>query len=48
MIKILDKNKIGNRIYYIPIHVQEFFKNLNVKDKFPKSEYFYEHIKEFL
>ena len=42
--KILDKNKIGNRIYYIPIHVQEFFKNLNVKDKFPKSEYFYEHI----
>ena len=42
--KILDKNKIGNRIYYIPIHVQDFFKNLNVKDSFPNSEYFYDHI----
>lgn len=42
--KNLDKNNIGNRVYYIPIHVQKFFKNLNVKDNFTKSEFFYDQI----
>lgn len=53
--KVFKDKKIGTRIYYIPIHVQPFFKNLNINDNFKNSEYlfdrvlcvpFYETIKE--
>jgi dTDP-4-amino-4,6-dideoxygalactose transaminase len=42
--KILSNMKIGTRIYYVPIHVQPFFKNLNVADSFKNSDYLFNRI----
>jgi dTDP-4-amino-4,6-dideoxygalactose transaminase len=42
--KALVNKNIGTRIYYIPIHVQPYFSNLNVKDDFKNSDYLFNRV----
>lgn len=40
---ILDQNKVGNRVYYRPIHTHSYFKFLD-KGDYVSSEYYYERL----
>jgi dTDP-4-amino-4,6-dideoxygalactose transaminase len=41
--RVLENNKIGNRVYYIPLDKHKFFKKY-AKSKYPNSNYFYDRI----
>jgi len=43
-IDILNNNKIGTRVYYIPLHTHSYFKKYAKNKKFINSDYFYNRI----
>lgn len=41
--EFLEKNEIGSRRFFPPLHKQPCYSGLNIKDEFPNSDYAYDH-----